>query len=122
MEWKVTEFRHFLLYSGIVALKQNIPEDVYDHFLLLFVALYNFSSPLPYERFLDYAINLLIGYVQHLANYYVNNMVVYHVHSLMALVDDVKPHRPMDQFSAFSFESFLAQLKISVRKKHQTLP
>lgn len=33
--WKGTEFRSFLLYYGIVALKDRLPEDVYKHFLRL---------------------------------------------------------------------------------------
>ena len=37
--WKATEFRQFLLYSGIVALKGQISTVLYKHFLLLFVAL-----------------------------------------------------------------------------------
>jgi hypothetical protein len=34
--WKATEFRQFLLYSGIVAMKGQVPEDYYDNFLLFF--------------------------------------------------------------------------------------
>lgn len=38
--WKATEFRLFLLYIGIVALKGPVSCDQYRHFLLLFIAIY----------------------------------------------------------------------------------
>ena len=107
---------HFLFSStGLIFIKLSNVSG-------LFGAPCSFSSPLLYKKFLDYANKLLIGFVQHFADYYGDNMVVYNVHSLIHLVDDVKHYGPMDQFSTFLFESFLGRLKKLVRKKHQTLP
>ena len=37
--WKATELRQFLLYTGIVVLKNNVHESIYKNFLLLSVAI-----------------------------------------------------------------------------------
>ena len=37
--WKATEFRQFLLYTGIVVLKNNVHESIYKNFLLLSMAI-----------------------------------------------------------------------------------
>lgn len=36
--WKGSEYRTFLLYIGIVILKDHLPSDQYEHFLELFCA------------------------------------------------------------------------------------
>ena len=48
-------------------------------------------------------------------------MLVYNVHNLIHLVDDVKKIGPLDTFSAYSFKSFLGMLKKGVRKPSQPL-
>lgn len=37
-KWKATEFRFFLLYSGMFVLKEVLPQDLYEHFPLFSVA------------------------------------------------------------------------------------
>ena len=37
--WKATEFRQFLLYTGMVVLKQFLSKDMYSHFLTLCVGI-----------------------------------------------------------------------------------
>ena len=36
--WKATEYRLFLLYCGIVVLKDILPENLYQHFSLFAIA------------------------------------------------------------------------------------
>lgn len=43
--YKATEFRQFGLYSGIVLLKDFLPEDQYDHFLLIAISYRLLSCP-----------------------------------------------------------------------------
>ena len=53
--WKATEFRQFLLYSGAVALRGVLRDDLYHHFLclsvaisiLVLLALLKFTEPMP---------------------------------------------------------------------------
>jgi len=37
--WKATEFRKFLLYTGIIVLKSNIKKEQYNHLLVLFTSI-----------------------------------------------------------------------------------
>jgi len=119
--WKATELRQFLLYSGIVALKKRLPPDFYEHFLLLFVAVFSLSSPDLYMQFCDYANQLLNGFVRHFSSLYGSNMLVYNVHNLIHVATDVRRYGPLDTFSAFKFESFLGRLKKLIRKPNQPL-
>jgi hypothetical protein len=45
MRWKAVEFREFLLYSGSIVLHGILPQELYDHFMLLFVAMRILTSP-----------------------------------------------------------------------------
>jgi len=60
--WKATEFRQFLLYSGIVVLHSIIPNQVYDHCLCLHVAMVIYLSP-NYNNLSTFANSLLTDFV-----------------------------------------------------------
>ena len=114
--WKATEFRQFLLYSGIVALKEHLQTDQYNHFLLLFVGIFCLASPELSRTHADYAHKLLVLFVQQAGNFYGRGFLVYNVHGLTHIPADVKRFGPLDCYSAFPFENFLAQLKRLIRK------
>lgn len=61
--WKATEFGFFLLYGGVVVLKHALCEQLYKHFLLLFVAVAILSSSKLCQMFVDYADGLLKAFV-----------------------------------------------------------
>ena len=65
--WKATELRQFLLYLGPVVLKGIVSEKIYDHFLVLHVALSLLLKDEITEdvAVLDYAKNLLKYSLQH---------------------------------------------------------
>ena len=109
--WKATEFRQFLLYSGPVALKDVLSDDRYAHFLLLFVSIYCLSSPFYFTSHCQYAHELLCLFVQEFGKLYGKDMLVYNVHGLVHLAQDVKRFGPLESFSAFPFESFLGRIK-----------
>lgn len=113
--WKATEFRQFLLYTGIVALKEQVSSQQYRNFLLLFIAIFCLVSQELCISNADYAHSLLCMFVQGAGNLYGNGFIVYNVHSLTHLAEDVKKFGPLDSFSAFPFENFLGQLKRLVR-------
>ena len=120
--WKATELRQFLLYSGIVVLKGNLPEDVYSHFLLLFVSVFCMSHPSLFMQYGEFSRQLLLKFVSEFSDHYGRNQLVYNVHNLVHLADDVQRHGTLDSFSAFSFESFLGKLKKMLRKAQSPLP
>jgi len=119
--WKATEFRQVLLYSGSVALKNNLPKKMYEHFLLLFVSIYYLASSYYCESHAEYAHELLCVFVEQFGKIYGKDMLVYNVHGLIHLAADVKKFGPLDSFSAFPFESFLGRLKKLLRKPNHPL-
>lgn len=118
--WKASEFRTFLLYTGPIALKNNLPKSMYEHFLLLHVGITILCSPHLSTQYCDYAEKVLRVFVQNFSIIY-GDFVVYNVHSLLHLADDVRKFGPLTQISAFPFENFLYTLKRQIRKPNQTL-
>jgi hypothetical protein len=114
--WKATEFRQFLLVSGIVALKDKLKIEYYRHFLLLFVGIYCLANPILVVTHIDYAHECLCQFVRQAAALYGDGFIVYNVHGLTHLANDVRQFGPLDAYSAFPFENFLRQLKPLVRK------
>ena len=122
--WKATEFRQFLLYSGIVVLKSVLPKAFYDHFLSLSVAISIFLDPDCTTRpnYIDYARNLLVYFVSKAKSLYGPTFTSYNVHNLIHLHEDVKYFKsPLDAVSAFPFENHLQVLKKFVRTSHNPI-
>ena len=53
--WKATEFRLFLLYTGPVALLDNVDKEIYDNFMLLSVGIHILCHPLFFDRSSNFA-------------------------------------------------------------------
>lgn len=109
--YKATEFRQFLLYTGPVVLARAVPDAIYKNFMLLFVGISVLVSPSLCQEYCDYAHDLLVLFVNHYSKLYGKDMVVYNIHGLVHLAQDVKLHGNLDKISAFPFENFLGQLK-----------
>ena len=62
--WKVTELRQFLLYTGPVVIKGDIPESLYDHFMCLYTAIRLLASENHCRKFNSYAEQLLRYFVK----------------------------------------------------------
>jgi len=120
--WKATEFRQFLLYTGPVVLFDVLPDAVYNHFLLLSVAIILLVSPKFCGPYADYAHSLLCLFVEQAKHIYGEDFIVYNVHGLTHLAADVKRHGCLDLFSAFAYENKLQDLKRRVRKGSCPLP
>ena len=120
-QWKATELRQFLLYSGPIVLKGVMDNAFYNHFLLFHLAVFILTSERYCKKYLDYAHELLVTFVEHSSKLYGKEFLVYNVHSLVHLCNNVKLHGSLDKFSAFPFENFLGQLKRMVRKPNDPL-
>lgn len=119
--WKATEFRQFLLYTGPLCLYEVLAPAVYRHFMLLFVGIYCLSSSLYYRDYSLYSDQILRLFVTDFARLYGSDMMVYNVHGLVHLAADVEKFGPLENYSAFVFESFLGRLKRLVRKPNYPL-
>ena len=118
--WKATELRQFLLYTGPVVLLNNIDDDRYLNFLTLHTA-FLILSDRKYFIHLNYAVKLLKYFVETFQLLYGSKHVSHNVHNLLHLVDDVRNHGPVDNFSCFPFENFLQSIKKCIRKSEKPL-
>lgn len=117
-QWKATEFRQFLLYTGAVVLLGVLPPSMYDNFKLLLVSMTILLSPSLSSSSdnLDYVSKLLKVFVETYAKIYGKNQLIYNVHSIIHLPDDARKHGSLDNISSFPFETFLGKVKKMVRR------
>jgi hypothetical protein len=114
--WKATEFRTFMLYVGPEALKGVLRNEKFEHFLLYHTAMYILISNCSgKDEWINFAENLLCRFVEDIPRLYSKELLVYNVHSLLHLCEDVRIHGSLDNFSAFSFENFMSKLKRNIR-------
>ena len=116
--YKATEFRQILLYTGLVAFRGIVADEIYSHFILLSLAVRCLVSCQLCESYADYANKLLVMFVEYASQLYGPEFVVYNVHCLTHLSDDVKRFGPLDNISCFPFENYLKRLKKMVRSSH----
>lgn len=112
--WKGTEYRTFLHYVGIVALKKHLSFDVYEHFLILFCAVTICSSK-QHIDLLPLAETLLNHFIERFCEIYGAQYITSNVHNLAHLVDDVRRYGELETFSSYPFENVLGHIKKLLR-------
>lgn len=112
--WKGTEYRTFLMYVGIVALKDHVSFEVYQHFLLLFCAITICESN-HFSHMLPLAKMMLNDYLEQFRDIYGEHYITSNFHNLTHLVDDVMKFGVLQSFSSYPFESMLGHLKRMIR-------
>ncbi len=117
-QWKATEFRQLLLYTGAVVLRDILPINMYNNFMTLSVAMICLLRPdfATNQQYCDYAERLLLNFVKDFATLYGNNQLVYNIHSTIHLAQDVRKFGSLDRISSFPFKKFLGQMKKMVRR------
>lgn len=113
--WKASEFRQFLLYIGPVVLYHTMPPRMYDHFMLLSFAVYIFCHPSLCRSDKFPVQSLIVSFINQFPDIYGTAQMVYNVHSLLHLQDDVSRLGSLDSFSAFPFESHLGNIRRMVK-------
>lgn len=119
-KWKATEFRTFVLYIGVVVLKDVIDPDVYFNFLLLHIGTTICISDY-HKHLVDVADVLYSKFVETFIEIYGRSYVSYNVHNLKHIVDDVRRFGSFDNFSAFPFENKLGMMKKLIRSHYLPL-
>lgn len=112
--FKATEFRTLVMYSGVIIFKEILKEDLFNHFLILMVVVRTLcdGSRIRDEETLDYIQELCKIFVKQYKKLYSAKLsVVYNVHLLLHVVEDVKNFGILDSFSAFPYEDMLGQIK-----------
>ena len=102
-------------------LKGKLPDEMYKNFMLFSIATRILASQYLCGPLCGYAKDLLICFVKHLSQLYGTDQMVYNVHGLVHIADDVKLYGPLDRFAAFPFENFLKSLKQVIRKPNFVL-
>uniref|UniRef100_A0A1Y1L231 DUF4218 domain-containing protein n=1 Tax=Photinus pyralis TaxID=7054 RepID=A0A1Y1L231_PHOPY len=110
--WKATEFRMFLLYVGPIVLKNKCDVAIYENFLLFHTATTILACEGHIRKFTaEFGGALLKNFVKHSETLYGLQFIIYNVHLLLHIHNDVKKFGILDHFSAFPFESLLGKLK-----------
>ena len=74
--WKATEFKFFLLITGVIILKKVFSKKLYEHFLLLSVAIRIFNMDQNSKALHNTAIQLLERFVRQAKTLYGSTFVV----------------------------------------------
>lgn len=118
--WKGTEFRTFLLYVGPVVLKDFLPTDVYNHFLML-SSVVVLCSWKEYAKYLNVADKIMKDYIEKFIELYGIDSVSSNVHNLSHMIKDVSRFGPLPSFSGYPFENYLYRIKILLRTGNKPL-
>ncbi len=84
--------------------------------MLFFVGISALISNIHFLKLNDYAHHVLGMFISSVKNYYGEDSLVYNMHSLIHLSEDVKNLGPLDSFSAFKYENFRGSLKRMLQK------
>ncbi|XP_030754939.1 uncharacterized protein LOC115881541 isoform X1 [Sitophilus oryzae] len=114
--WKATEFRMFLIYLGPLVLKDLVDIAIYENFLAFHFSISILLSKKHIKQFgVLFVKDIINVFIQHLKTIYGKEFIIYNVHLLSHICDDVEIFGVLDNFSAFPFENYLGQLKSLVK-------
>ena len=113
--WKATEFRTFVMYTGIILLREILDRKKYIHFLSLCVAVRIMYNDLLLEEHKDYAEHLLLYFVNKVKVMYGNRFVVYNVHSLLHICQIAVDNRSLQRVTAYRFENNMSKIRSWIR-------
>lgn len=108
------------MYLGPVVLFKILKKETYEHFLVLHCAI-SFLISSKCATYSRYAKQLLKLFVSDCSRIYGKQYLIYNVHSLIHIADDVERYGALDNFSAFKFENYLGYLKKKVRSPYKPL-
>ena len=103
--------RTFLLYIGPVILRKFLPPDLYQNFLNFSVCVFIACHPLLCRKYGDFLVSYSEVVVREFVRLYGEEQCTFNVHSFSHVFDRVKLYGPLDNYSAFPYESYLGRLK-----------
>lgn len=119
--WKGLEYRTFFYYISIAVLKDNLPFELYEHFLLLYCAITICSSNV-YHSALKVAKQMLNDFIEHYIENYGQGSITSNVHNLCHVVDEVEKFGNLTTLNAYPFENTLHHIKLLLRQGKNPLP
>ncbi|KYN17993.1 hypothetical protein ALC57_09708 [Trachymyrmex cornetzi] len=118
---KATELRFIVLYAGLIIFKNILNPDLYNHFLLLHVALRILCMKNFAQQCNDTARSYLKKYFLLLPQLYGQESQVLNAHYLLHLADDVRLEHTLNDISAFPFENQLGLMSKLLRSANKPL-
>jgi len=118
--WKASQFRVFVLYTGVFAVRGILTEKCFRHFCYLVVAIRLMCRNVPkngerkttLEKIGEFVRPILRSFMFDGMLIYGKNFATLNVHAFCChAVGDYERFGPLDEFSVFRFESFLGWLK-----------
>lgn len=119
--FKATEFRLFLIYTGKIVMKGVLSADRYKHFLCLSVAITILLNSSLSAKYASYAHELLVYFVSSMDRIYGRQHMVYNVHSLLHLAKQTPLYGNLNNSSAFQFENHMQSFKKLIRQRRDPL-
>lgn len=104
--FKATEFRFIVLYSGVIIFYNILDNIKYRHFLLFHVAIILSNAPFI-KDYIHIAEKALTKFVLKATEIYGDDFIVYNVQSILHLCTDVQRYGPLERYSCFPFENYL---------------
>jgi len=129
LRWKGTEFRLFMLYVGLVVLKNILSKQKYVHFLEFHCAMrILLNQNLCKDRiFRQFAKDILKHFVQSTEILYGKHFITHNFHNNIHIADDADyfadklVNFSLDTISAFPFENYMQSIKRRVRGRNRPL-
>ncbi len=124
---KATQYCAFLLYTGYLVLQSHLDESLYHHFVVLSFCMHLLARHFDRDEHRtillqnrgDFVQPWLQYFVEQGCTLYTDKFAVYNVHNLIYVVDNYKRFGPLDEYSAFQFESFLGRVKQLVKSPYK---
>lgn len=121
-DFKATEYRTLLLYTGPVVFYNVLPQDQYRHFLVLHACIRVLVSNHRPDNLLEFVKGSIELWLKRSVKLYGDVFMCSNAHGLTHLVEDVRHlGQPLDEFSAFKYENEMGWVRRMSRKNNQTL-
>lgn len=104
--FKASEFRNFIMYIGVIVLKDILVDKYYIHFLTYVTALRLLTQDNISQETIEKANILLSYFVKCFGKLYGPDNMTFNVHAHLHLPNMVAFNGPLHKISAFPFESF----------------
>lgn len=113
--WKGTELRTFMLYTSITVLKKFLPPKHFKHYLLFYCSVVILGNEYHCKNLIDIADQMIQSFLKFFKSIYGIQHFTSNLHNLKHLVEEVRKFGVLSNFSAYSFENKLQDIKKLVR-------
>ena len=122
MIYKGSQFRCFALYTGPFILKDILPQEIYNNFLKFHVIAKILSDEKMCVKCIPVVKKIITDFISDYAKIYGKEHIVPNLHALIHLPQNVEfMQAPLEDFSAFPFESHISSIKNLVKNHKNPL-